>query len=131
MSVKAIHAGVTLAHALGSTLVGFTAVDEYPWAGIGEASPVAYNEFQACAAAQANERLAALEAAAREVGVGCETVMRQTTQPWRAILDTAAEKGCDAIVMASHGRRGIGALLLGSETQHVLARATVPVIVVR
>lgn len=131
LSRKAIDTAVALAHSLEATLVGVTAVDAYPYAGIGQTDPVAYNNFQAYAAAQANDRLAALEQAARAAGVACENVLCQTTQPWRAILDTAADTGCDAIVMASHGRRGIGALLLGSETQHVLARSTLPVIVVR
>ena len=51
--------------------------------------------------------------------------------PLAPILETAAEQGCDAIVMASHGRAGLSALILGSETQHVLSQATLPVIVVR
>ncbi len=51
--------------------------------------------------------------------------------PWKAILETAKKKKCDAIVMASHGRRGVSALLLGSETQKVLTHSKLPVIVVR
>jgi nucleotide-binding universal stress UspA family protein len=51
--------------------------------------------------------------------------------PWQSILDTAKQEGCDLIVMASHGRRGVSALLLGSETQKVLTHSTLPVLVVR
>jgi nucleotide-binding universal stress UspA family protein len=51
--------------------------------------------------------------------------------PWEAILDHAKTQGVDLIVMASHGRRGLSALLLGSETQKVLTHSTVPVLVVR
>jgi len=131
LSKKAVDTAVALARSLGASLVGVTAVDAYPYAGVGQMEPAAYSEFQAVASAQAFDRLAALETAAREAGVACECLSRQGAPPWRAILDTAAEHGCDAIVMASHGRRGVGALLLGSETQHVLAQSTLPVIVVR
>ena len=51
--------------------------------------------------------------------------------PWEAILDHAKSQSCDLIVMASHGRRGVTALLLGSETQKVLTHSTLPVLVVR
>jgi nucleotide-binding universal stress UspA family protein len=52
-------------------------------------------------------------------------------QPYQAIIDTAAKRGCDSIVMASHGRRGVAAIILGSETVKVLTHSTIPVIVVR
>lgn len=131
LSLKAIDTAVGLARSLGASLVGVTAVDAYPYVGIGQMEPAAYSEFQAIASAQAQGRLAALEQAARAAGVPCHTVSRQGLSPARAIVDAAGEQDCDAIVMASHGRRGVGALLLGSETQHVLAEASVPVIVVR
>lgn len=131
LSRRAVDTAVGLARSLGASLVGVTAVDAYPYSGVGQIEPAAYSEFQARAAAEAADRLAALESAARAAGVACECLSRDGAPPWRAILDAAAETGCDAIVMASHGRRGVGALLLGSETQHVLARSTLPVIVVR
>ncbi len=131
LSRRAVDTAVGLARSLGATLVGVTAVDAYPYVGIGQSEPSAYNEFQARAAADAFDRLAALESAARAAGVAFEIQSRQGLPPWRAILDAAADAGCDAIVMASHGRRGVSALLLGSETQHVLSQATLPVIVVR
>jgi len=68
--------------------------------------------------------------AAQAAGVPCET--RQVhDQPYRAIIDAAQALGCDLIVMASHGRRGISALLLGSETPKVLTHSTIPVLVYR
>ena len=75
--------------------------------------------------------LAALEAIARDAGVPFEGISVTADHPWKAILETAREKGCDAVAMASHGRGGIASLLLGSETQHVLAHGTIPVIVFR
>lgn len=131
LSAKAVDMAVALARSLNASLVGITAVDAYPYAGVGQTDPAAYSEFQALAAAKAFDRLAALEKAARAAGVPCEALSHQGAPPWRAILDAAAEHGCDAIVMASHGRKGVSALLLGSETQHVLSQATLPVIVVR
>jgi nucleotide-binding universal stress UspA family protein len=85
------------------------------------------------------KRMAALAAryldvakqAASAAGVGCETVHVEHDQPYLAIIETAHRKSCDLIVMASHGRRGISAIVLGSETVKVLTHSTVPVLVVR
>jgi nucleotide-binding universal stress UspA family protein len=64
-------------------------------------------------------------------GVTCDGVHVEHEQPYRAIIDTASKMGCDAIVMASHGRRGISAMVLGSETVKVLTHSSTPVVVVR
>ena len=63
--------------------------------------------------------------------VSCETLQVENAQPYQAIIETARERGCDLIVMASHGRRGVAAIVLGSETVKVLTHSTVPVLVVR
>jgi nucleotide-binding universal stress UspA family protein len=63
--------------------------------------------------------------------VACEGVTVQSNHPWKAIVETATARGCDAIAIASHGRSGIAAALLGSQTQRVVSHATVPVIVYR
>lgn len=68
---------------------------------------------------------------ASAAGVICETMHIEHDQPYRAIIETAAQKSCDLIVMASHGRRGISAVVLGSETVKVLTHSTIPVLVVR
>jgi nucleotide-binding universal stress UspA family protein len=68
---------------------------------------------------------------ARAAGVECETVRAKDEHPYRAIIETARNKHCDLIFMASHGRRGLSAVLLGSETMKVLAHCTVPVLVHR
>lgn len=75
--------------------------------------------------------LAVVENAARALGVECETVLRRSDDPYIDILDEARERGCDLIAMASHGRRGIKALLLGSETQKVLVHSLIPVLALR
>jgi nucleotide-binding universal stress UspA family protein len=62
-------------------------------------------------------------------GVTCETVQIEHTHPYKAIIETAKERSCDLIVMASHGRSGIAAVVLGSVTNKVLTHTNVPVLV--
>jgi nucleotide-binding universal stress UspA family protein len=63
--------------------------------------------------------------------VDCATLLEVDSKPWEGILKTARSRKCDAIVMGSHGRSGLGGLLLGSETQRVLAHSKIPVLVIR
>jgi nucleotide-binding universal stress UspA family protein len=77
------------------------------------------------------QALAVIEAGAREAGVECETVLRRADDPYKEILDVARDRGCDLIAMASHGYRGVKAMLLGSETQKVLVHSMIPVLVLR
>ncbi|HET8723187.1 MAG TPA: universal stress protein [Anaeromyxobacteraceae bacterium] len=79
----------------------------------------------------AREALAALERAAAQAGVPFEGVTVEASQPWKAILDEARARGCDAVALASHGRTGLGGALLGSVTRRVLAHASIPVVVYR
>ena len=79
----------------------------------------------------ADQALEQVKIAAEAAGVPCDAVREVHDQPYRAIIDTAHAKGCDLIVMASHGRRGVSALLLGSETVKVLTHSTIPVLVYR
>ena len=81
--------------------------------------------------AVATKRLAYVRDAAAAAGVGCEVVHTHHEQPYQAIIDTATTRGCDLIVMASHGRRGISAVVLGSETVKVLTHSAIPVLVYR
>ena len=69
--------------------------------------------------------------AMQTAGVECETIQVEHEQPYQAIINTADSKGCDLIVMASHGRRGIPAIVLGSETVKVLTHCKIPVLVYR
>jgi len=79
----------------------------------------------------AEKTLGAIADAARTAGVACEIVHLEHEHPYQAIIDTADAKACDLIVMASHGRRGIAAIVLGSETQKVLTHCKIPVLVHR
>jgi nucleotide-binding universal stress UspA family protein len=67
--------------------------------------------------------------AAKEAGVSCETIQAENAQPHQAIIAAAEDKGCDLIVMSSHGRSGLSLLLLGSVTNKVLTHAKTPVLV--
>ena len=67
--------------------------------------------------------------AAKEAGVSCETIQVENGQPHQAIIAAAEEKGCDLIVMSSHGRSGLSMLLIGSVTNKVLTEAKIPVLV--
>jgi nucleotide-binding universal stress UspA family protein len=80
---------------------------------------------------QTNDLLATAENIAAEEGVACSTLSVEHEHPYAAIIETAQAEGCDLIVMASHGRHGISALILGSETMKVLTHGTIPVLVHR
>lgn len=137
LSVKAIHTAVELAAALKGSVVGMTAVGAYEYAAFadygefGETESRDESRFDTEQGAAANDRLNVVERAARAAGVPYELVMSRATPPWKAILDAARANDCQMIVMASHGRSGLGALLLGSETQKVLAHGDRPVLVIR
>ena len=79
----------------------------------------------------ADEKLAVIQRLAETESVEFENVRQSNDHPWEAILQTAKDKQCDLIVMASHGRRGLSAVVLGSETQKVLTHSSIPVLVVR
>jgi nucleotide-binding universal stress UspA family protein len=79
----------------------------------------------------AEQTLDTVARAAQAAGVACELIHVEHEHPYQAIIDTAGSKGCDLIVMASHGRHGISAILLGSETVKVLTHSKIPVLVYR
>jgi nucleotide-binding universal stress UspA family protein len=88
------------------------------------------DEYERAAKENADRILSAVSSAADEAGVECETV-HVNDFPAEGIIETAKAKGCDLIVMASHGRRGLSKLLLGSQASRVLTLSEVPVLVCR
>jgi nucleotide-binding universal stress UspA family protein len=92
---------------------------------------VTKSAYAAIAAREAEAVLSPVATKAATAKVACTTVHVFDDSPWEAIIAAAKDQKCDAIVMASHGRRGVSALLLGSETQKVLTHSKVPVLVVR
>ena len=131
-SERAIAAGVAFAKALGASVVGMTATPEFH---VVTTDPAMLEEtperFAAEGAAQARKRLAAVDAAARAADVPCRLEHAVSDRPDEAIVDCALGLGCDLIAMASHGRGGLKAMLLGSVTRNVLARCDLPVLVYR
>jgi nucleotide-binding universal stress UspA family protein len=89
------------------------------------------SEYQRHMKARGAEITSAVEAAAKKMDVHCRGVFVVSDHPYEAIIQTAQEEGCDVILMASHGRKGVKAVLLGSETQRVLTHSSLPVLVYR
>ena len=129
---KAVTTGLALANKLKAEITAVTVTE--PWEAIvaGDmALGFPYREYQKGAAEHAARILAAVSDAAKGSDLDCATVHVPERYPAEGIVDCANEKGCDLIVMASHGRRGLSKLLLGSETTRVLAHSSVPVLVCR
>jgi nucleotide-binding universal stress UspA family protein len=131
LSVRAVQEAARLARLTGARLEVLSVKEPFPYSAISEMQPVPPQEFFDAQERTAQARVqAALQAAAAH-GVQASGATLEALHPWEAILDQAKAKGCDLVVMASHGRRGLGALLLGSETQKVLTHSTLPVLVIR
>jgi nucleotide-binding universal stress UspA family protein len=128
---KAVATGLALAKALGAKVTAINATE--PWTAMvtGEAAlafPV--EEYEKSSAENAAKILSEVTASAKKQGVACDTV-HVMDFPAEAIIETAKSKGCDLIVMSSHGRRGIARMLLGSQATRVLTLSTVPVLICR
>ena len=89
------------------------------------------DEYKKRVATLTGKYLKAAKDAATAAGVACDVVQVEHEHPYETIIYTARKRGCDAIVMASHGRRGVSAVVLGSETVKVLTHSNIPVVVVR
>ncbi|MDR0250156.1 MAG: universal stress protein [Burkholderiales bacterium] len=134
LSDKAIHQAIDLAVVLKAKIFVFYASPSYPlpaYAGGVVYEPISKKEFAAFVTEEAEKILSAAEEKIQKAGLECGRLHVLAATPWEAILDAAKENSCDLIVMASHGRRGISAMLLGSETQKVLTHSSLPVLVIR
>jgi len=135
LSSHAVRAACNLAQTCGARITGIYVIPPYVppiyaegMIYIADLGPKRHKEVMQQAAKKA---LAVLSAEARRAGVACAGVAPVADQPWEGILKAARGKRCDLIVMASHGRRGIAGLLLGSETTKVLTHSKIPVLVCR
>ncbi len=132
LSQKAVLYGVEFAKQVGARVTALTLTEPYRVASMDAVLvSVGEDEYEAESRRISDQALALAKAAADAAGVPCETIRDVHDQPYRAIIDTAHARNCDLIVMASHGRRGMSALLLGSETVKVLTHSTIPVLVYR
>lgn len=134
LASKALGHAFPLAKALGARVTLFHASPEYPVGVAGDGvvyAPFTRAEYVDLRKKEAAHIFAAASRKATGLGLAVGTAHVIAAAPWQAILATARKQKCDAIVMSSHGRGGVASLLLGSETQHVLAHSHLPVLVVR
>jgi nucleotide-binding universal stress UspA family protein len=132
LSEKAVRQGLALAQALQAKATIVTVTE--PWAAVivGEAAVVfPPADYERTAAATAAKILDGAKTIAAEMSVACDTLHITERQPAEGIIEAAEEKGSDLIVMASHGRRGLSRMVLGSETNEVVTHSKVPVLVCR
>jgi nucleotide-binding universal stress UspA family protein len=132
LSRKAVLYGVQLAKECGAKVIGITLSDPYRVVAMDAVLvPFGEDDYEEESRRIAERALEQVKMAADAAAVPCDTIRETHDQPYRAIIDAAHALGCDLIVMASHGRRGVSALLLGSETVKVLTHSTIPVLVYR
>lgn len=129
---KAVAQGLEVAGRFGATAVALRVMAP-PAPLVMEGVVIAYpvEEARKTALAQIDEQMQAFAAKAKAAGVTFETLTVENDHAWRAIIETAEAEKADLIVMASHGRRGVSALVLGSETHKVLTHTKIPVLVCR
>jgi nucleotide-binding universal stress UspA family protein len=131
ITAKALQTALGMARLMQAELSVIAVKEPFPYGAISEMQPTPPQEFL-----DAQERVAAARVkkavdAAAAAGVSAQGHTVEAIHPWEAIIEHARDQACDLIIMASHGRRGLSALLLGSETQKVLTHASLPVLVVR
>ncbi|MGV3742684.1 MAG: universal stress protein [Burkholderiaceae bacterium] len=132
LSEKAVRGAIEIALMTKGSIVGLCVSQPYPYSPLSEGAIAGDAvEFENRSTKIANEHLEHIKAAAGDANVPCETIVTKSFEPYKDIVETAKKMNCDSIFMASHGRRGLNKLLLGSETQKVLAHAEVPVVVYR
>ena len=132
LSAKAIEQSIGLAKSIGAQVTGLTVSSPFhtlaldPW--MRSDTPEGYKKD---CEDRAEKFLGAITGAAKAAGVQARAAHVVADHPYEAIIDTARSNGCDLIVMASHGRRGASALVLGSETHKLLTHCNIPVLVCR
>lgn len=132
LSKKAVQHGIALAKACKAKVTTITVSAPFrPFMVEPNLVLDSADQYREVALAQTKQALDVVRHAAAKAGVVCELVYVEHDHPYQAIIDTVKAKGCDLIVMASHGRNGVSAILLGSVTTKVLTHCTVPVLVCR
>ena len=131
ITAKALQSAISMAKMCGAQIDALAVMEPFPYSAISEMQPVPPQEFLDAQLRIAQARAQAVVEACATAGVHCTAHTVEALHPWEAILAHARTQQCDLLVMASHGRRGFSALLLGSETQKVLTHSKLPVLVVR
>jgi nucleotide-binding universal stress UspA family protein len=129
---KALIQGLALAKDLAAKVTIVTVTEPWPTQMIGEAAiAFPFEDYEAAVTANAAEILSKAGEVASKAGISCERVHVKERYPSEGILETAKSRGCDLIVMASHGRRGLTRLMLGSQANDVVTHSTLPVLICR
>ncbi|HUN68797.1 MAG TPA: universal stress protein [Burkholderiales bacterium] len=135
LSTKAIRTAVALASATDAKLTGVYVIAPFIASDYGEGvtfgPAISRKRYKEITEREARMALAAVEIEAGAGGARCATMTITAESPWAGIIIAAKSKGADLIVMASHGRRGLAGVVLGSETTKVLTHSTIPVLVCR
>jgi nucleotide-binding universal stress UspA family protein len=134
LSASTVQRAISFAKDAGARITFFYAQPDFPMPIYGEGAlidPTTPEQFARAAAQEADQILSRARAAAELQGVAVGTDTAVNEVPYEAIIEAAGRHGCDLIFMASHGRRGLASLLLGSETQKVLTHSSIPVLVYR
>ena len=133
LAQRAVRHGLGLAKALGAKVTAATVEASFNVYAVPSSRDLqmsgAFAEYAEHAKAHASKILSSVADAARAAGVACETAQLEHDHPHEAIIAAAEQRGCDLIVMGSHGRSGIAAVVLGSVTNKVLTHTSIPVLV--
>lgn len=130
LSESAMHKTLEFAKSIGAKVTAFHVVPQYHKFSLrGAAQADTEENFSKQNDDRARDVLAVVEQASRERQVVCEMAYATSDHPYEEIINFAREKNCDLIAMASHGRRGLQSLLLGSETHKVLTHSKIPVLI--
>ena len=134
LSSTAVGSAIELAAAIGAEMVALYVVPRYPVSYFEGGITISVEDIARTEKQWSDKGQAVVDAVqeqARAQGVTAKAVVAQSDLVAESIMSAATKHGCDLVVMASHGRKGIKRILLGSETQHVLTHSTVPVLVLR
>ena len=132
LSEAAIQKGIQFAKSINAEVTGFHVILPFHVFTIQtEMLEDTKEQYERASKVQAEQFLGVIKKAAEKAGVSCDTDYVTSNHPYEMIINAAEKKGCDLIMMAAHGRRGVQGLLIGSETQKVLTHTKIPVLVFR
>ncbi|MGM9481386.1 universal stress protein [Roseateles sp. NT4] len=131
ITAHAVDTAIQLAKVHGAQLLTLSVMEPFPYSAVSEIQPVPPQEFIDAQLRVATQRVEAVSASAAAAGLSCKAHTAEALHAWEAIVDHAKAENVDLIVMASHGRKGFAALLLGSEAQKVLTHIETPVLIVK
>jgi nucleotide-binding universal stress UspA family protein len=136
LSLKAAKTAAKLCNELKARMTVVYVIPPYTPPSVGDGAVLWPDAFAPDRYKSVSERVASsaldkVKAEAASANVACETMFLTKLHPWQGIIDTAKGKHCDLIVMASHGRKGLEGILVGSETTKVLTHSSTPVLVCR